>query len=204
MCIAYFCQQPGCDCIYASGVVEVCPLFGRHPDNEGTTYFNPKLLTGRCTGLDLLFNGVNYRSVDVEGYDMLPNGLDCPDVECTELAGEAGQCPLCDSPEALKFLKVKGVEHESVAGGAARDRQKEAAAEVTEEAREKARGESGDRSVGESADRPIEGATGKGEPVKKANLMREVVERMLLANRLRGKNTTAGRAESQAASTRKT
>lgn len=187
MCIAYFCQQPGCDCIYASGVVEVCPVFSRHPDNGGAGTFSPKLLTSRCRGLDLLFNGVNFLSVDVEGYDVVPDGLDCPDVECVELVGEAGQCPLCDSRGALKFLKAKGIEYGCVAGGAACGSRKEAGGEVAEDAGEKLGAECGDRSVGERVDESAGSAAGRGEAVKKASLVREVVERRLLANRSGGR-----------------
>lgn len=138
MCITYFSQQPICDCIYSSAVVRLCSLFTGLPENRDKTFFSPKLVTSRCQGLSLYFNGVNYVSVDIEGYDMVPNGLDCPEVELVEEVGEPGRCPLCDSQAVSKFLKAKGIE---CTPKAAHDPQGKAAEKSVE------------RSVGESADK---------------------------------------------------
>lgn len=198
MCIVYYAQQPVCDCIYVSGTVVLCSLFPGLAENRNRTAFSPKLLTGHCQDLDLFFNGVDYMSVDIKHYDIVPNGLDCPELESCEATGETGRCPLCDSRGVLKFLKAKGIEYTSVRVKAAHDLRDRAVEGVAEGAGEKAAGKSVERSVGESADRPVGSSREKGGVVDKANRARRMVERGRKA--LRGKRAKTGLAESTLAS----
>ena len=134
MCISYYQKQPGCDCTYATGTVDVCSLFESLPENKNRTSFRPKLVTSNCRELNLLFNGIDYVSVDVgEVKDVVPNGLECEDVRrCEEIQEPPGRCPLCDEPEVLRFLKARGVQFLGVAGEAAHGPQKKEAEAVAE------------------------------------------------------------------------
>ena len=157
MCVTYYCQQPVCACIYLSGVVVFCSLFKSLPENKDKT-FNPKLLTGHCQGLDLLFNGVNYMSVDVDRYDIVPTGLDCPETELRQEGAIPGACPLCDTPGTLRFLKAKGVQYTWAHNKVALDK---AAERVAKSEREKTAGKSVERSMGGSADNPRDTSVGE-------------------------------------------
>lgn len=193
MCIVYYARQPVCDCVYVSGTIVLCSLFTGLAENRKRTAFSPKLLTGHCQDLDLFFNGVDYMSVDMKHYDIVPNGLDCPELETCEATGETGRCPLCDSRGVLKFLKAKGIEYTSVRVKAAHDLRDRAAEGGAEDA-----GKSVERSVGESADRPVGSSREKGRVVDKANRVRKMVERGRKA--LEGKRARTGLAESTLAS----
>lgn len=140
----------------------LCSLFSGLPENRDKTSFNPKLLTAHYQSLDLFFNGVNYMSVDLK-YDIVPNGLDCPEIEQYEEKGTLGQCPLCDSQGALKFLKARGFEYTPVADKAARDLRDKAAEGGAEDAREEVAGKSVERSVDKWADSPVGSSTEKEE-----------------------------------------
>ena len=195
MCIAYFSQQPLCDCIYSSEVVRLCSLFTGLRENRDKTSFSPKLVTSRCQSLNLYFNGVNYVSVDVEDYDLLPNGLDCPEVELVEEVGKPGRCPLCDSQGVSKFLKAKGIE---CTPKAAHDPQDKAGEEVAEDAGEKAAEKSVERSVGEPGDRLAGMSIGKRGIVDGASRAQEMLERARTG--LPSKGARSGPTESTSAS----
>lgn len=193
-------MQPGCDCIYCPGEVNCCELFLSLPENRDKTSFNPKLVTGHCQGLDLLFNGVNFRSVDTLNYDFVPNGLDCPNVLSFEdkEAVVPGECPLCDSPGTLKFLKAKRIEYTRVAAVVAHDPLKEEAERAAKDARERAAGKSAERSGGESASRPVGSPAEKGGIGSKVNRALEMVKRG--GRRPARQRASSGLAESSSAS----
>ena len=179
MCISYYHKQPVCDCTYATGVVEICALFDSRPENRNKTSFRPKLVTSHCRKLNLLFNGVDYVSVDVEedDEDAVPNGLECEDLRlCREIQPPPGCCPLCDKEEVLRFVKLKGVEFLGVVGEDALDPQLKEAGGVAEGGGGKAAGKSVEGFVGESADKAVGASSGKGGPVATANRAQEMVE----------------------------
>ena len=178
--------------MHASAVVRLCSLFTGTPTK---TTFSPKLVTAHRQGLNLCFNGVNYISFDVEGCDLVPDGLDCSVLELEEVTEEPGECPLCDSPEVLKFLKAKRIEYTPEASEKLRDQAGEG---PVEDAGEKAKGKAVERSGGESAHRPVGKSTGKGGGVDNMNRAREILERARSA--LAGKRARSGLAESTSAS----
>ena len=91
-----------------------CSLYSAIPENKDKLKSKPKLFTGHSKGLDHLFNGVDYISAD-QTLDLEPKGLDCEEIHYLEKLAKRGECPLCDNPEALKFLKAKGIEYDPVA-----------------------------------------------------------------------------------------
>ena len=113
MCKIQFYQHPICNCISISGTVRLCPLFTTLPENKNKTSFRRKILTPHCQHLDLLFNGVDYVSVDIEGHngDVVPKGLYCPDIDQCNEGEEIRPCGLCDSEGALKYLRVRGIQY---------------------------------------------------------------------------------------------
>ena len=189
MCRVRYYQQPICGCIFISGDVTLCSAFRKVPANKNKTAFNHKLLTAHCYGLDLFFNGTDYVSHDIEGIDVVPTGLDCPEADLREAEGLAGPCVLCDSEGALKYLKVKGIEHKPGLSKKAEDKMpSEAVVEgVAQDAGEDdAKGESVRRSEGESEARFEGGSSSeKGGDRSKPSFAREVIERR--QNRAAGK-----------------
>lgn len=179
MCISYYHKQPKCDCTYATGTVETCALFKSLPKNRNRVSFRPKLVTSHCRDLNILFNGVDYVSVDVENdEEVVPNGLECEDLRLCRESKPPGLCPLCDEAEVVRFLTLKGVEFlfPGVADEVTRDAQKEEGEGVAEGAGGKAAGKSGEGSVGESADEVVGTSSGKEGPVATANRAQEMVE----------------------------
>ena len=149
MCQTFHSYQPVCRCIKVEAVVALCSRYSELPKNRDKKKFNAKLVTGHSKGLDQLFNGVNYMSVD-QASDVAPEGLDCDDIEWCESPSKRGPCPLCDNPEVLKFLKAKGIEYDPVANLALSDRQDEAADGSAEDTGESSRGRSLKASRGKS------------------------------------------------------
>ncbi len=117
-----------------SGIVDPCPLFIDLSEDKHKNTVKPKLVTVRCQGLDLFFNGINYVSLDVVNNNIVPNGLDYSEVNIYEEV--ARLCPLCGSKGALKYLKVKVVEHKPFRGKAAPHLQNEGAERGTEDIKE--------------------------------------------------------------------
>lgn len=150
MCQTFHSYQPVCHCIKVEAVVALCLPYSGLPENKDKPKFNAKLVTGHSKGLDHLFNGVNYMSVD-RASDLAPEGLDCDDIEWCESPSKRGPCPLCDNPEVLKFLKAKGIEYDPVANLALSDRQDEVAEGSAKDTGESSRGRplkaSGDKSL---------------------------------------------------------
>ena len=194
MCRVHYQQHPVCYCVGISGVVGLCTLFRHLPENKGKRSFRSKVLTSHCKGLNVCFNGVDYVSDDVEGGDgdLMPKGLDCPDLDLSDEGDDPGPCALCDNEEVLKFLKAKGIEYsfdeEAGEGGKA--------AEQGEG--EKAAGEAGEESKGKSADRAegspsgVEGAGQEWGPAQKMMEWRK--------NRAAGRRARSGLAQSMSAS----
>ncbi|KAM0803381.1 hypothetical protein BDR22DRAFT_819092 [Usnea florida] len=116
MCRIFYSRQPVCRCIKVEPGVLFCSLYSGIPENKDKLKSRPKLVTGHSKGLDHLFNGVNYVSAD-QTLDLEPKGLECEEIHYLEILSKRkrGPCPLCDNPEALKFLKAKGIEYDPVA-----------------------------------------------------------------------------------------
>ena len=172
MCRVHYQQHPVCYCVGISGYVGLCTLFRSLPENKGKGTFRTKILTSHCKGLNVCFNGVDYVSDDIEGGDgdLVPKGLDCPDVDIQDEGDDPGPCELCENEAALKFLKAKGIEYtfdEAAGEGGIQGK----AAEQGEG--EKAAGEAVEESKGKSADRPegspsgVEGAGQEYNPAQK-------------------------------------
>ena len=175
MCVSYYYEQPRCTCIHVLGLVRLCSVFSGLPSNRTKETFNPKLITTRCQGLDLFFDGVNFVSGDVGAKgDIAPNGMDCPELQHCEEKGPVKPCPLCDSPDVIKFLKVKGIEFESLTGGAAHDGRDSAAGRFVENAGEEA-GKSVGEFAGESVDGPVDSLAEDGDVVDKGKGAQEKV-----------------------------
>lgn len=104
----------------------------------------------------------------METYDIVPNGLDCPEVELREDGAPPGQCPLCNSEGAKKYFNAKSIRYTSTPDKAARDLQNKAAERGLENARARAAGKSVATSVGELADKLVESSLGKGVVVNEA------------------------------------
>ena len=128
----------------------------------------------------------------------MPSGLECEDVRLCRELGPPGLCPLCGKAEAVRFLRLKGVEFLDVAGEATRGPQDKEAERVAEGAGGKAAGKSGEGSVGESADKAVGTSSGKGGPVDKANRAQDTVEGA--RRRPRVERAKSGLAESTSAS----
>lgn len=124
-------------------------------------------------------------STDVQnGKDVAPIGLDCPDLEPCEQEDVTRACNLCECGDALRFLKVKGVEWkregwEEAGGGGS------SAGDKGGEDVEMADGEVVDGTAGSSS-----GEVGRGEKPSRAS---EMVGRM--DNRAGGKSAKSGLAE---------
>ena len=204
MCKTYHFQDPICDCVHISDTVKLCPLFTSLPKNKNQTTFRPKLLTKHCQGLDLLFNGIDYVSVDVQNdnNDIVPTGLDCPNLNLCLVADLMKSCDLCDSEGAVKFLKVKGIEYTFDKAARIEELLGETeAGEVGKDVKGKAvaAGKSGDRFGGESADQS-EGSLSERRKVVEGRAKRA---REILAKREDGaasKRKRSGLAESTPAS----
>ena len=140
MCQTFHSYQPVCRCIKVEAVVALCSPYSGLPKNKDKLLkFNVKLITGRSKGLDQLFNGVNYMSAD-RASEVAPEGLDCENIEWCESPSKGGQCPLCDNPEVLRFLKAKGIPYDPAAPIALSDRQDEAAEGSAKDTGESSRG----------------------------------------------------------------
>ncbi len=183
--------------MHASEHVRLCSRFTALPNK---TTFSPKLVTEHCQGLNLYFVGFNYVSFDVEACDLVPDGLDCPELELEEVPGEPGDCPLCNSPDVLKFLKAKGIEYTPDPWGELRDEAEEG---PVDDAGDRAKGKAAERSGGESEEGLVGESTGEGGGVDITNRAREMLERArsALADK-RARSELAGkRARSVAEST---
>ena len=114
MCRIFFWRQPVCRCIKVEADVILCSLHSGVAENRDKLKFKPKLVTGHSKGLNHLFNGVHYASAD-EALDLEPKGLACEEIQYLETLPKREPCPLCDNPEAVKFLNAKGIEYYPVA-----------------------------------------------------------------------------------------
>ena len=132
------------------------------PPKNNTTTFRRKLDTRHCQGMELLFDGADYVSYDVESSKIVPNGLDCSELEHQEMSGTA-RCPLCDSEEALRFLKAKGIVYEPDYQKVADDPHDAGAGGAAEDTKEKAKGKGVAGSERKSVDRPQGSSTDEGE-----------------------------------------
>ena len=178
MCIAYYHKQPGCNCVYVTGDVNLCQSFTSRSRGESRK-FRAKLGTSHCRGLNLLFNNIDYVSGDVESLesDAAPRGLECPDVSLDRDPLPPGPCPLCDSSVVLRYLKLRGIEYPSVADRATRDAQGREAEGTAEAAGGKAAGKSVEGSVGDSVDKAVGISSGNGPSVAGVGRALEVVAR---------------------------
>ena len=156
MCRTFHSYQPDCHCINVHKDVVLCSLYSGLPENRDKMKFNAKLITGHARGLDHLFNGVNYMSAD-QAYDLMPQGLECPEVVLHEEESKRGPCPLCENPGVLKFLAAKGIQYDPEADIALIDRQDEAAEGSAEDPGESSRGRPSKASRGE----PLKESRGK-------------------------------------------
>ena len=199
MCKVHFQQQPICKCIGISEIVQLCPLFALLPENRNKTTFKPKVLTRNCQGLDLCFNGIDYVSIDVKNResDVVPKGLDCPDVELCDEGEDSWPCDLCDCRGALKFIKAKGIEY--TFDKAVRALEMEPQDKVVEEiVEEKMSSESVERYKGESGDRPESISSRVGGVGNKVSLAQKMMEKR--ERRTAGQRARSGLAESISAS----
>ena len=207
MCKVHYREQPLCQCIYVSGTVELCTRFTSLPENRNKTTFRPKLLTQHCRDLDLLFNGIDFESVDVpsSNHKVAPRGLDCRDIDFWKVLDVVEKCSLCDSQGTLQFLKVKGIEYDfgrvacaSETQDGAAEEGAEAAEEGAEDAKEKAAGKSVEGSEGESMYRLKSGSSENGGVGSKASRALDMVDSK--GDEAARKRARSGLAESASAS----
>ena len=198
MCKVNYQQNPLCYCIGISAVVEFCAVFPHLPENKSKTTFRPKVVTPHCQGLNVCFNGIDYVSVDVGGGDsnLVPKGLNCPDVESIDEGDDPWPCDLCDSEAVLKFLKAKGIEYTFDKAERERERQDEAAAAAEEE---KAAAKGVERSKGKSAARPQSSSSEVEGTGKEYSRARDIIE--MRQSRAGGRRARSGLAQSTSAST---
>ena len=185
MCWACVYQYPVCDCIYVSDAVIRCSLFLLHADKtKDKTVFRPKLITARCQGLNLFFNGVDYVSIESENEGIIvPTGLDCPDVELHEMEEDEEEvrwCALCDSETAIRFIRLR-VEYTFDKAALARLLEEEAVRPSAADAKAQAAGKGVESPAAESADTSGSSSTQKGRTREPSLLQYMVANRMLRA-----------------------